>query len=58
MLTPSTKPHTQSCRAFEISVVQLQAGVGVAHAVADVQKTVQEAERKRVVLIGAGLRQG
>jgi hypothetical protein len=47
------KQRRKSCRAFEISIVHLQAGVRVTHTIADVQKTVQKAERKRVVLAGA-----
>ena len=36
-------------RTFKIRIVHLQTGVGVAHAVADIEKTVEKAEGKRFV---------
>jgi hypothetical protein len=53
--TKNKPRHKKPRRTLKVGIVHLQAGVGVAQAVADVQKSVQQAEGEGVVLVRSSL---
>ncbi len=46
---------TKTCLTFEIGIVHLKTSIGVPHAVADVEETVEKAKSKSFVLVGTSL---